>query len=194
MHFATSVRTAPRAVARSLSRLAALAAGVALTGCASVAPTADAQSDVRAFVIALRDGDNPAIEAGLDRRALEAQSAELAAAVARGEASRALGPGLIGGIFGDIAAVPSALFAPNLLDPNLLTYIAQRAGLMPETRVPGPIAAAFFLRPTGPGQVCAPDRATSRCLLTFTDQGDRWRLTFVDPDVLEERIAQRRVD
>ena len=166
---------------------------LALSGCATAPSPLDASSDVRAFVMALRDRDLPGIEARMDRPALQAQVTGIARAMAANEIARHAG----GGEGGQILGVLGADFANPLLErlskqalePAILADLARRAGLTPETVLPSRTATGVGLKRLADGRVCAPDPQTKACILYFGRYPSGWKLNAMDEAALRGRLA-----
>jgi hypothetical protein len=164
-----------------------------LAGCATGPGVSEASSDVRAFAMALRDRDMAGIETRIDRPALQNQVNGLARAIAAEEIAKRTGGGGTGsllGLFGaDLAAPIIERLASRALQPDVLADIARRAGLTPETRLPGRTVTALALRSVPDGRVCAPDPQTRGCLLYFGKYPSGWKLNAIDETALRARLA-----
>ncbi|MCA0356687.1 MAG: DUF2939 domain-containing protein [Proteobacteria bacterium] len=158
---------------KALLALTAIAAS--LSACASV-DRLDAAGDVHDLLIAIRDNDRARFDAHVDRQALKGQiEARLME-----EARRRAGPS--GGITAltALASRPVADLAGEILiRPETFHAAANYYGYTPDRPIPGRVAIAGALRPTGDGRVCAA-RKDGPCLLTFSREGDRWRLSGFD--------------
>jgi hypothetical protein len=155
-------------------------AAAALTGCATV-QRVDAAADAHAFLIAIRDNDKPAFNKYVDKPALsremEAGLDRLAASQTNDQAGRAIAAVLAG---------PVARAAANAaIRPDVFRALAVSWGYAPDKPIPGQFVIARALRPIGAGQVCAAKGPNKPCLLTFSHEGDVWRLTSVDIGSLE---------
>ena len=164
-----------------------------LASCATGPGPSEATTDVRAFAMALRDRDLPAIEARIDRPALQGQVNGLARALASEEISKRTGGGGTGALLGllgaDLAAPIIERLAKRALEPDVLADIARRAGLTPETRLPGRTVTRLALRQVPDGRVCAPDPQTRGCLLYFGKYPSGWKLNAIDETALRARLA-----
>lgn len=154
--------------------LAALyAAG--LTSCASV-ERVDAAGDVHAFLIAIRDNDRATFDAHVDRQALkreiESRLDQMVTTRTGDTGSRFVGALLAGPLAR--TAVEAAL------RPDVFRAIAVSLGYTPDKPIPGQFAIAQALRQVNDGQVCAAKSRKAPCLLTFTREGEVWKLTAVD--------------
>jgi hypothetical protein len=164
-----------------------------VSGCATGPGPSEASTDVRAFAMALRDRDLAAIESRIDRPALQGQVNGLARAIAADEIAKRTGGGGTGallGLFGaDLAAPIIERLARRALEPDMLADIARRAGLTPETRLPGRTITALALRSVPDGRVCAPDPQTRGCLLYFGKYPSGWKLNAIDETALRARLS-----
>jgi hypothetical protein len=155
--------------------LALLTAALTLSGCATM-QRVDAAADVHAFLIAIRDNDRATFNHYIDKPAL---SRELEARLDdlvhhRTDDKR-------GQFAGALLAGPLARAAADAaLRPDVFRAIAVSLGYSPDKPIPGQLVIAHALRPAGDGQVCAAKGRDKPCLLTFTHEGDAWRLTAVD--------------
>lgn len=163
--------------------LLAFAAALSLAGCATV-QRYDAAADVHALLIAIRDNDRATFEAHVDRAALKRQiEARLVAETRNAPVTdewKALGM---------LLAQPAAALAGDLLiRPQVFRAAAEYYGYTPTTPIPGQFAIAQQLRYAGDARVCATRSRTGPCLLTFTREGDRWRLSGFDGELSELRL------
>lgn len=160
----------------------ALAAAM-LAGCASV-QRIDAAGDVHALLIAIRDGDQAAFDARIDRNALrgqiEAQLVVRARSANMDDRLRGLAMLLAG---------PAAQVASDaLLRPNVFRAAAEYYGYTPGQPIPGQLAIASALRPTANGRVCAARGKTGPCLLSFANIDGTWKLVSFDGDPAQLRL------
>ncbi|AAK22028.1 DUF2939 domain-containing protein [Caulobacter vibrioides] len=155
--------------------LALTAVAASLSACATV-DRLDAGGDVHDLLVAIRDNDRAAFDAHVDRRALKGQIEARLMAEARQRAGQ--NDGVIA--LAAIAAGPLANAAGEaLIRPETFRAAANYYGYTPDRPIPGRVAIAAALRPTGDGRVCAA-RKDGPCLMTFTREGDRWRLSGFD--------------
>lgn len=156
----------------------ALAAALALAGCAGGAQRLDAAGDVHTLLTAIRDGDRAAFDRHVDRAALEAEIEQrLAAEVersGRGEL-RALGA-LLGPALAQAAA-------EQLVRPEVFRSVAEYYGYDRSQPLPGRVAIAGSLRAMDDGRVCATERQDGPCLLVFTRTDGVWRLSGFEGDM-----------
>ena len=156
--------------------LLALAA-LTLTACAT-AQRYDAANDVHALLISIRDNDQAAFDAHVDRPALKRQiEARLTA-----EGRKAGGDSL--GALSAILAPALAEFAGEaLVQPQVFRSVANYYGYDASKPLPGPMVIGSQLKAVGDGQVCATRKKDGPCLLTFTETGGTWRLSGFEGDL-----------
>jgi hypothetical protein len=156
--------------------LALTAVAASLSACAT-ATRLDAAGDVHDLLVAIRDNDRATFDAHVDRRALKAQveARLMDEARQRGGSSNSVMA------LAALAAGPLADVAGEaLIRPETFHAAANYYGYSPDRPIPGRVAIASTLRPVGDGRVCAAKR-DGPCLLTFSREGDRWRLSGFDP-------------
>ena len=159
-------------------RLFALTAALLLSACASV-QRLDAANDVHALLLSIRDDDQTAFDAHVDRPALEQElQAKLQARLEKRM-------GGLAGLFG-----PSLVQAAGdvLIQPQVFKLVAEQYGYTPSTRIPGPVAIAGALKPLPDGRVCATRKKDGPCLLTFTKEAGVWKLTGFEGDTSMLRL------
>ena len=152
-----------------LRPLAVLAAAVLVAGCATV-ERYDASADIRAFLVAVRDGDRETFAAHVDRPALKTNlRARLLAAAAGGHGveSRETVGALLAGPLVDIAV-------DALVRPQVFRAAAELAGYGPQTRVPNSLILGQGVKPIGQDRVCA--EISGRCAFVFKREDGVWRL------------------
>ncbi|HVK42121.1 MAG TPA: DUF2939 domain-containing protein [Phenylobacterium sp.] len=156
--------------------LLALAA-LTLSACAT-AQRYDAANDVHALLISIRDNDQAAFDAHVDRPALKRQiEARLTA-----EGRKAGGDSL--GALSAILAPALAEFAGEaLVQPQVFRSVANYYGYDASKPLPGPMVIGSQLKAVGDGQVCATRKKDGPCLLTFTETGGTWRLSGFEGDL-----------
>jgi hypothetical protein len=144
----------------------------ALAACAS-AQRLDAAGDVHALMISIRDNDQAAFDAHVDRMALkrdlEAKLNQRIDKRLQGLAAM-LGPSVV-----DFAG-------DALVQPSVFRLVAQQYGYDSHTRIPNAIEIAAALKPLPDGRVCAIAKKGGPCLLTFTKESGVWRLTSFNGD------------
>src|SRR5437588_3084583 len=145
---------------------AALAGLVLLAGCATTRRL-EAAGDVHSLLVAIRDDDQAAFEAHVDRRALEA---EIQSVVIEKSRDPRLGEG--GGALGLLLSGPlSRVASATLIQPEVFRAIADRYGYRPDKPIPGAFGIASALTSLPDGTVCAKARRDGPCLLTFANEG-----------------------
>jgi hypothetical protein len=156
--------------------LLALAA-LTLSACAT-AQRYDAANDVHALLVSIRDDDQAAFDAHVDRPALKRQiEARLTA-----EGRKAGGDSL--GALSAILAPALAEFAGEaLVQPRVFRSVANYYGYDASKPLPGPLVIGSQLKAVGDGQVCATRKKDGPCLLTFTQTGGTWRLSGFEGDL-----------
>jgi hypothetical protein len=155
--------------------LALTAVAASLSACAT-ANRLDAGGDVHDLLVAIRDNDRATFDAHVDRQALKGQIEARLMAEARQRAGQSNSAMALAAI----AAGPLADAAGEaLIRPATFRAAANYYGYTPDKPIPGRVAIAAALRPTGDGRVCAA-RKDGPCLLTFSREGDRWRLSGFD--------------
>lgn len=149
----------------------ALCAAVTLAACATV-PRFEAAGDIHALLVAVRDGDQAAFEAHIDRPALRNQlRARLIAEQAQrhGDQSwQAVGAALAGPLVG--------VAADRLIQPDVLRAAAIRFGYDPAKPIPGPLTITQALRRLDADRVCAFTRRDGPCVLIFRREEGVWKL------------------
>jgi hypothetical protein len=157
---------------RGLAGLALLA----LAACAT-AEKYDAAGDIRAFLVAVRDGDRATFDAHVDKPALKADlKARILAAEAQGHGvqSREVLGALLAGPLVDVAV-------DALARPEVFRAAAELAGYGPDTRIPGPLVLGQDLQPMGDERVCALIR--HRCAFIFKREDGVWKLIGFEGDL-----------
>jgi len=161
----------------ALSLLAACATGERLS----------AAGDVHALLISIRDDDQVAFDAHVDRPALEAQ---IQARLVERAQGAGLGPGATG--LGLLLSGPLSRAAGRLfIQPEVFRAVADYYGYRPDTPIPGAFALAGALKPLAPGRVCATRTRGGPCLLTFAREAGAWRLVSFDGDAAMLQIRGR---
>ncbi|MDI1365419.1 MAG: DUF2939 domain-containing protein [bacterium] len=156
--------------------LALTAAALSLSACATV-DRYDAAGDVHTLLTAIRDQDRATFDAHVDRQALKGEiEARLMAETRKSK---------VDDRWAAVAAVlagPAAELAGEaLIRPETFRAAATYYGYTPDRPLPGRVAIAGSLRPVDNGRVCAAKK-NGPCLLTFTREGDIWRLSGFDPE------------
>ncbi|HSV02361.1 MAG TPA: DUF2939 domain-containing protein [Phenylobacterium sp.] len=161
-----------------MRRLLMLGLAACLSACASM-QRLDAAGDVHALLLAIRDNDQQAFEAHVDRPALKQAieaKIEQRAAKRYGDIASLLAPGL-------------AQFAGDtLVQPGVFTLVARQYGYSDQTRIPGPIAIAGSLKPLPDGRVCAVKKKAGPCVVVFTKEQGVWKLTGFEGQISDLRL------
>jgi hypothetical protein len=161
-----------------MRRLLILIAALALSACASM-QRLDAAGDVHALMISIRDNDQQAFDAHVDRPALKRQIQTLIedrTAKRYGGLGALLAPGLA-----DFAG-------DTLVQPSVFKQIAQRYGYSEQTKIPGSMAIATALKPLPDGRVCIVRKKGGPCSLVFTKEAGVWKLTGFQGDVKDLKL------
>ena len=162
---------------RSIAAVLAVLA-LTLSACASL-PKFEAAGDVHDFLVSIRNADRAAFDAHVDKPALKAQlRARLLA-----ETAKAKG--------GDSLQVLGALFAGPLVDaaadalirPEVFRAVAEYLGYKPEQAIPDRFVIAQALRRIDTDRVCAVEKKSGPCVLTFQNEGGTWKLVGFDGDL-----------
>ena len=155
--------------------LALTAATLSLSACATV-DRVDAAGDVHTLLTAIRDRDRATFDAHVDRQALKYEiEARLMA-----EARNRKADDTWAAVAAVLAGPAAELAGEALIRPETFRAAATYYGYTPDKPLPGRVAIAGALRPTGDGRVCAAKK-DGPCLLTFTRDGSVWRLSGFDP-------------
>ncbi|THD74426.1 MAG: DUF2939 domain-containing protein [Phenylobacterium sp.] len=161
-----------------MRRLLILIAVLGLASCASM-QRLGAANDVHAFLLSIRDNDQAAFDAHVDRPALQQQLQGLIvqkAAKRYGDIASLLAPGL-------------AQFAGDtLVQPSVFRQVARQYGYGDDTKIPGAIVIAQALKPLPDGRVCAVKKKEGPCTLVFTKEQGVWKLTGFQGDVKDLRL------
>ena len=148
------------------------------TACAETTKI-DAAGDIHALLIAIRDSDQAAFDAHVDRPALKAQiRARLLA-----EAARRKDQG------GDLAALSLVLARPLVdsitdafIQPDVFRAVADYLGYSRQTPIPNSLAIAAGLRRIDDSEVCVAKKADAPCILVFRNEAGVWRLIGFEGD------------
>ena len=152
-----------------------------LASCASVRKL-DAANDVHALLIAIRDDDQAAFDAHVDRPALKREIERRL--VAEGAKDKRLG-----GLAAILAPGLAELAGETLVQPSVFKAVAEHYGYTPRTKIPGPLAISQALRPVPDGRICATRSKGGPCLLYFTKGPDgRWRLSGFEGEIRDLRL------
>jgi hypothetical protein len=158
--------------------LAVLALSLSLGACAS-AQKLGAANDVHALLVAIRDDDQAAFEAHVDRPALRRElEARMADELDRSKADGRLK--LLGAL---LAPTVAKVAGDALIQPGTFRMVAAQYGYRPSQPIPGRFAISTMLRPLDEGRVCAVVKKDGPCLLIFTKEADAWRLSGFEGDL-----------
>ena len=161
-------------------KLLGLAAALAVAACASVQQL-DAAGDVHALLIAIRDDDQPAFDAHVDRPALQREiEAKVMARVQKRDPTHGLAA-LLGPAIAQIAG-------DNLIQPAVFRMVAEQYGYGADTKIPPSIALATVLKELPDGRVCTIRKKTGACQLVFTKEDGGWKLTSFEGDTTDLRL------
>src|SRR5665213_4355966 len=129
------------------------AAALSLAACASV-QRLGAANDVHALLLSIRDNDQAAFDAHVDRAALKQQlktAIEQKASKKYGGLASLLAPGL-------------AQFAGDtLVQPGVFRQVARNYGYGDGVKIPNPLLIAQALKPLPDGRVCATRKKDGAC-------------------------------
>jgi hypothetical protein len=161
-------------------RAALVACALLLASACADAERYDAAGDVHALLVSIRDGDQAAFDAHVDRGALKTQlRARLMV-----EATRRSGGDPTLAALGALFARPLAdAPADALVQPDVFRAVADYLGYSADRPLPGRIVIAQTLRRIDDDHVCVPRRANGPCVLMFKDEDHVWRLTSFEGDV-----------
>jgi hypothetical protein len=161
-----------------MRRLALILATLVLASCASV-QRLGAANDVHAFLVSIRDNNQAAFDAHVDRPALQQSIQaviEQKAAKKYGGLASLLAPGL-------------AQFAGDtLVQPGVFRQVARQYGYGDDTKIPNPLLIAQALKGLPDGRVCATKTKDGPCTLVFTKEAGVWKLTGFEGDVKDLRL------
>jgi hypothetical protein len=162
-------------------RLAPFAACLALALCACAdAERYDAAGDVHALLVSIRDDDQTAFDAHVDRRALKRALRERLTA----EALRRSGGDPAWAALGALAAKPLADAAADaLVQPAVFHAVADYLGYARDQPIPGPLVIASSLKRIDDDHVCVTQKKNGPCLLDFADEDHVWRLSGFEGDL-----------
>jgi hypothetical protein len=158
-----------------MRRLLIVLMTLSLAACASV-HRLDAANDVHALLLSIRDNDQAAFDAHVDRAALKSVlQAKIDQRVGKDEKLKGiaalLGPSLV-----DFAG-------DALIQPRTFKAVAQQYGYTDATKIPGPVAIAGALKTLPDGRVCATKKKDGPCVLVFTKEEGVWKLTGFEGDL-----------
>ena len=160
-----AVRCAPHGCALTL----------AVSSCAETTKF-DAAGDVHAFLTSIRDGDNAAFNAHVDREALKVQIRARVMAEAAKQTSPGIGNGDMAGVLAVLLGGPLMdKLSDRLIQPDVFRAVADYLGYSADTPIPGRIVITQGLRSIDGDHVCAARNKTGPCILTFRDEDGVWK-------------------
>ncbi|HEX3700567.1 MAG TPA: DUF2939 domain-containing protein [Phenylobacterium sp.] len=161
-----------------MRRLLIFIAVLGLTACASVTRLG-AANDVHALLLSIRDNDQAAFDAHVDRPALKQQ---IEALIVQRTDKR------YGGLASLLAPGIAEFAGDTLVQPSVFRQVARQYGYGDDTRIPGAIAIASALKPLPDGRVCAVKKKGGPCTLVFTKEQGVWKLTGFQGDLKDLRL------
>lgn len=163
-----------------MRRLLIVIVTLALASCASV-HRLDAANDVHALLLSIRDNDQAAFDAHVDRDALkQVIQAKIDQRVGKDEKLKGIAA-ILGPALADFAG-------ETLVQPRTFKMVAEQYGYTEQTKIPGPVAIAGALKELPDGRVCATKKKDGPCLLVFTKQQGAWKLTGFEGDLSMLRL------
>jgi hypothetical protein len=155
--------------------LAGLGSALALGACATLQQY-EAAGDIRAFLLSIRDTDQAAFEAHIDRPALKEQlRARLEAYAFRRNAGVAALAAQFAGPLVDFAV-------DQLAQPDVFLAVAEAEGYSPDRPIPSPMMLAPLIRPIDADRACVATKAGGPCVLVFRNEGGTWKLIAFEGD------------
>jgi predicted small secreted protein len=155
-----------------------LAAAASLSACAT-AQKMGAANDVHALLVSIRDNDQAAFDAHVDRAALKQEiqtKIEAQAGKRYGAIAALVAPGL-------------AQFAGDaLVQPSVFRQVARQHGYGEDAKIPNPVLIAQGLKALPDGRVCATKKKDGPCTLVFTKEDGVWKLTGFEGDMKDLRL------
>jgi hypothetical protein len=165
--------------------LLGIAAVMALNACATLQQY-EAANDVRAFLLAIRDTDQAAFDAHIDRPALKEQvRARVIAYVLQRQQAGGLA------VFGAALAGPIADYAvDHLAQPQVFLAVAEAEGYSPDQPIPAAAFLAPLIKPIDADRACVSSKAGGPCVLVFRNEGGVWKLIAFegDPKMLKLKL------
>ena len=168
---------------RSLKLTAVLACALALCACSTV-QRLSAANDVHALLVSIRDNDQAAFDAHVDRDALKAEI-ETRLATQTQKSKKAESWGALGAM---LAPAIAKYAGDSLIQPKMFRQVADFYGYKAGASVPNTLAIASVLKPLPDGRVCATKKKDGPCLLMFTQTAGVWRLSSFEGDMSMLRI------
>lgn len=151
-----------------------------LAACASV-KRLDAANDVHALLLSIRDNDQAAFDAHVDREALKKElQGRLDKKVGQDQRLKGLAD-LLGPSIVDFAG-------EALIQPRTFKMVAEQYGYTDQTQIPGPVAIAGALKELPDGRVCATRKNDGPCMLVFSKIDGTWKLSGFEGDMSMLRL------
>lgn len=155
-------------------------AALTLSACASVEKLG-AAGDVHDLLVAIRDNDQAAFDAHVDRAALKREiQARLVDEAAKDER--------YGGLAQLIAPTLAEFAGEVLVQPQVFRAVAEHYGYGPDTKIPPAVVISRSLKTLPDGRVCAVEKKDGPCLLIFTEIDGTWKLTGFEGDASMLRL------
>jgi Protein of unknown function (DUF2939) len=164
---------------RRAARLAPILAFAAALAACATAQHLGAASDVHALLVSIRDDNQQAFDAHVDRPALKRQIQSLI----EQKASKRYG-----GLASILAPGIADFAGDTLVQPEVFRQVARQYGYGNDTRIPNPLVIAQALKSLPDGRVCAVKKKDGPCTLVFTKEAGVWKLTGFEGDMSMLRI------
>lgn len=161
--------------------LAVVFTTLTLSACAS-AQKLDAANDVHALLISIRNNDEIAFDAHVDRPSLEREIEARINNEARKDRS---GLGALGAL---LAPALSQMASDAFIRPEVFRAVAEYYGYDASRPLPGRLAIASTLKPLPDGRVCATRKKDGPCLLVFTQVDGTWKLSGFEGDLKQLKL------
>lgn len=155
-----------------------LAAAASLSACAT-AQKMGAANDVHALLVSIRDNDQAAFDAHVDRAALKQ---EIQTRIEAQAAKR------YGGIAAMLAPSLAQFAGDTLVQPSVFRQVALQHGYGENAKIPNPVLIAQGLKTLPDGRVCATKKKDGPCTLVFTKEQGVWKLTGFEGDVKDLKL------
>jgi hypothetical protein len=168
---------------RLLKLTLVLTSVLALAACSTI-QRLGAANDVHALLVSIRDNDQAAFDAHVDRDALKKAIAQrLSQQTQKSKTSDSWGA------LGAMLAPAIAKYAGDtLIQPKMFRQVADFYGFKASSPVPNTLAIAGALKPLPDGRVCATRKKDGPCMLMFTQESGVWRLSGFEGDMSMLRI------
>ena len=168
-----------------LLRSLAFAAALSLGACVTLQQY-EAANDIRAFLLSIRDTDQAAFDAHIDRPALKEQvRARVIAYVMQRQDTGGLA------VFGAALAGPIADYAvDHLAQPQVFLAVAEAEGYSPDQPVPSAAFLTPLIKPIDADRACVSTKAGGPCVLVFRKEDGAWKLIAFegDPKMLKLKL------